>query len=269
MKKNLTIKKNHIRPISTSTDAATTPSTPVKVFNNADTQRLELLNFCRGTSAIYLWTNKFNGKRYVGSAKDLRLRLLSYYNTSSLLNTNMLICKALLKYGFSAFSLTILECCKTEELVQREQYYIDTLRPEYNILTTAYSSLGYTHTEETLAKISKENNHMFGQNHTEEARAKMVAAKLGRVLSEELKEKLKVAATGKIFTEEHRLALSASKKNNQKVSVLDLQTGTDAIYNSINEAARLLNIPSDSIRANMRSKSKKPYKGQYIFKKLD
>jgi len=269
MKKNLTIKKNQIRPISTSTDAAATPSTPVKVFNNADTQKEELLKFCKGISGIYMWTNMSNGKRYVGSSQDIRRRLLSYYSAEKLLNTNMIICKALLKHGYSNFSLTILECCKTEELVQREQYYIDTLCPEYNILTTAYSSLGYRHTEETLAKMSKENNHMSGQNHTEEARAKMIAAKLGRVLSEELKEKLKAAATGKIFTEEHRLALSASKKNNQKLSVLDLQTGIEVIHNSINEAARLLNIPSDSIRANMRSKSKKPYKGQYIFKKLD
>ena len=92
-----------VAQISTSTDPATTPSTPVKVFNNADTQRLELLNYGRGISAIYMWTNLSSGKRYIGSAKDLRLRLFQYYNTKHLLRTNMLICKALLKYGFSTF----------------------------------------------------------------------------------------------------------------------------------------------------------------------
>lgn len=174
MKTKLT--KRNTRSISTAT-GATTPSTCVKVFNNTDTQRLELLDFGRGLTAIYMWTNKLNGKRYVGSAKNLRLRLLQYYSIGHLLRENMLIYKALLKYGYSAFSLTVLECCKLEDLIQREQHYLDTLCPEYNILTVAYSSLGYKHTEETLAKISQENNHMFGMSHTEEARAKMTTAK--------------------------------------------------------------------------------------------
>ena len=266
MKTKLT--KRNTRSISTAT-GATTPSTCVKVFNNTDTQRLELLDFGRGLTAIYMWTNKLNGKRYVGSAKNLRLRLLQYYSIGHLLRENMLIYKALLKYGYSAFSLTVLECCKLEDLIQREQHYLDTLCPEYNILTVAYSSLGYKHTEETLAKISQENNHMFGMSHTEEARAKMTTAKLGRVLSEELKDKLREAAAGKVFTEAHKLALSASKKNSQKISVLDLQTGIETPYASINEAARLLGFPKDSVRANMKSKNQKPYKGQYLFKKID
>jgi len=77
------------------------------------------------------------------------------------------------------------------------------------------------------------------------------------------------AAAGKVFTEAHKLALSASKKNSQKISVLDLQTGIETPYASINEAARLLGFPKDSVRANMKSKNQKPYKGQYLFKKID
>lgn len=36
---------------------------------------------------------------------------------------------------------------------KREQHYIDTLYPEYNVLKTAYSSLGYKHTPESLEKV--------------------------------------------------------------------------------------------------------------------
>jgi group I intron endonuclease len=61
----------------------------------------------------------------------------------------MLINKALIKYGYSNFSLEILEYCEPSRVVTREQYYIDLLKPEYNILKVAGSSWGYKHTEES------------------------------------------------------------------------------------------------------------------------
>jgi group I intron endonuclease len=59
----------------------------------------------------------------------------------------MLINKALIKYGYSNFSLDILGYCELCLVVTREQYYIDLLKPEYNILKVAGSSWGYKHTE--------------------------------------------------------------------------------------------------------------------------
>jgi group I intron endonuclease len=35
----------------------------------------------------------------------------------------------------------------------REQYYIDLLKPEYNILSIVGSTFGYKHTAETLEKF--------------------------------------------------------------------------------------------------------------------
>lgn len=68
----------------------------------------------------------------------------------------MIICKALLKDGYSNFSFSILEYCEPNKCLDREQYYIDLFRasaPEYNVLQKAGSSLGYKHTEEAIAKI--------------------------------------------------------------------------------------------------------------------
>lgn len=65
----------------------------------------------------------------------------------------MIISKAILKYGYSNFKLEILEYCDVPNVIEREQYYLDLLNPEYNILKTAGSTLGYKHTEETLAKL--------------------------------------------------------------------------------------------------------------------
>jgi group I intron endonuclease len=59
----------------------------------------------------------------------------------------MAINKALLKYGYSKFRLEIIEYCEPKDAIKREQYYIDFLEPEYNILKIAGSTLDYRHTE--------------------------------------------------------------------------------------------------------------------------
>jgi group I intron endonuclease len=53
------------------------------------------------------------------------------------------MCSSLLKYGYSEFSLEILEYCYPINLISREIYYIDNLKPDYNILTIAISSKGF------------------------------------------------------------------------------------------------------------------------------
>jgi hypothetical protein len=67
----------------------------------------------------------------------------------------MIIYKALLKHGYSLFKLEILEYCDVDNIRDREQYYLDTLKPEYNLLPTAGSSLGFKHSEGSLAKVRK------------------------------------------------------------------------------------------------------------------
>jgi len=46
----------------------------------------------------------------------------------------MPICRALIKYGYSEFSLEILEYCAPEVRFEREYHYIKVLNPEYNIV---------------------------------------------------------------------------------------------------------------------------------------
>lgn len=75
----------------------------------------------------------------------------------------MLIEKALLKHGYSNFkgrASEILEYCDKDEVLSREQYYLDLLKPEYNVLKKAGSSLGFTHSEETKAKM-REMGHLI------------------------------------------------------------------------------------------------------------
>jgi len=84
------------------------------------------------------------------------------------MNGKSAIARALLKYGYSNFSLEILEYCSPSKCLEREQYYLEILKPEYNLLKTAGSGLGRKHTEETKDKMSDankgENNPMFGKS---------------------------------------------------------------------------------------------------------
>lgn len=105
-----------------------------------------------------------------------------------------------------------------EKLLEREQYYLDLLKPKYNILTIAGSSLGYKHTEATIAKFK-------ARRHTLETIAKFKA---------------------KIFDEETRAKISARKGS--KVLVYDLSTQNNFEYNSIRKAAEGLNAPNSTIR---------------------
>ncbi len=56
-----------------------------------------------------MWINKLNGNIYIESYTHLKHRFLEYFNTNYLLReSSMVICTALLKHGYSQFSLEII-----------------------------------------------------------------------------------------------------------------------------------------------------------------
>lgn len=129
---------------------------PVVVYSNADLLKTTILKDNKQKTGIYYWTNLLNNKTYVGSSINLGNRFRDYFKISYLMsggNKNMIISKALLKYGYSNFKLEILEYCNEDNLRNREQHYLDLLQPEYNILKIAGSSLGFKHNEESLSKL--------------------------------------------------------------------------------------------------------------------
>jgi group I intron endonuclease len=91
-------------------------------------------------------------------------------------NNNMLICRALLKHGHRNFSLEILKYCSPAKCLKWEQFYLDLLKPSYNILKIAGSLLGFKHSEKSRAKISAA---MFGKTRSEETRGKISASHEG------------------------------------------------------------------------------------------
>lgn len=192
---------------------------PVLTYQNMDSDKLNAVYENKGKSGIYRMINLTNNKVYVGSSVNLGRRFSSYYSFKYIDRwKTSIICKALIKYGYAKFTLEVLEYCPVENLLEREQYYLDLLKPKYNILKIAGSTLGYKHSEETIAKFKL-------RRHTEDTLEKF---------------------RSKTFSDETRAKISAA--NGSKVSVVDTLTNNNTIYDSIRKAAQGLGVPYHTLR---------------------
>ena len=158
------------------------------------------MNLC----GIYQIINTTNNKKYIGSSKHLLRRWNTHkYQLSNQKHSNSKLQRAWNKHGEEAFEFSILEECEIEHLILKEQHYLDTIKPEYNILKTAYSALGHTLSDESKQKIREKS---LGRTFSKETLQKMREAKLGKPsvrrgkkLSPEHKEQLSIKMTGKKF----------------------------------------------------------------------
>lgn len=140
---------------------------PVKTYKFLLQDKVRILKDNKDKTGVYRWINKITNKSYVGASFNLSYRLKNYYSTkymqNKLLAGNSLIYYAFLNYEYSDFYLEILEYCDKQDIVNKEQYYIDLFKPEYNILKYARSSLGFKHSAATknlmrMAKLGKTNS---------------------------------------------------------------------------------------------------------------
>jgi len=123
----------------------------VKKSNYINTELDYNLAFFPG---IYKITNSINGKFYVGSARSLYKRGLEHLEKlKKRKHKNPHLQSSFNKYG-SIFSFEVIEICNIDELFIREQYYLDELRPNYNINKKA-TGRHIPHSQETRDKIGR------------------------------------------------------------------------------------------------------------------
>lgn len=129
-------------------------------------------------SAVYLLLNKVNSKLYIGSTTNIHSRWSLHkrqLNTNS--HANFHLQSAWNKYGADAFGFSILEECSKDQLLSREQFWLNYTKcydrnKGYNIKIVPNSNLGLKWSDETKRKL-----HL---------------AHKGRIKSDEWQEKIKI-----------------------------------------------------------------------------
>lgn len=115
-------------------------------------------------TGVYRIRNIVNGKIYIGStAWDFQKRWKTHRNQLRRnKHDNPHLQYSWNKHGEPNFSFEIVEPCDKSMCFIREQHYIDTLHPQYNILQNAGTVRGYKHSPATKALIGAAS---AGVNH--------------------------------------------------------------------------------------------------------
>ena len=227
---------------------------PVVSYFNAGIDKPIVYKENKNKSGIYRWNNLITSKSYIGSSISLSARSNCYYSLTYLKKRvakgSSIIYSSLLKYGYFNFSIDILEYCEPSLLIQKEQYYIDLLKPEYNILEKAGSRFGTKQSEETKQLIS---SALKGRTFSDEFKAKLrIAFKLRRGT--------KTSFFGKTHTIEAINKISAKKSS--PVKITDIEINTVKLFASNIKAAEYLGIGVSTLR-RYKNKSKL-FNGKYL-----
>ena len=82
---------------------------------------------------VYKFTNTVTGDFYIGSHNNIKKSFANHkYQSVWISIPNDKMYQDIQKYGDDKFELEVLEVVEPEELKEREQYFIETLKPTYN-----------------------------------------------------------------------------------------------------------------------------------------
>lgn len=227
---------------------------PVLIFENLTEPATKKVAYrsLKPFSGIYLIVNLENGKYSVGSAVMGNL-YMRFHSHLFAFTGNVRVANAVKKYGLSEFAFIVLEIVPQEgespgtqnstALLNREDHYIKTLCPEYNIAPLASNTAGWNHTEETKQKMR--------ENYSEERRQQVAEINKGKTLSDETKALIREAALNrKPMSLETRLKCVT---NVRPVTITDLDGTNPQFFPTITLAAEAIGCDVKTIRRALQS----------------
>lgn len=143
----------------------------------------------RDKRGCYLWTHKESKKQYVGSSRNLSLRLSEYFRAAYLelqSKRGSAISRAMLKYGIDQFSLSVMvlgdkleqntnySSKNLPDFVVMEQSYLDNYTLDYNVNRVASSSYEPSQASLNIGKdnpsydLKGEKAFVWNKTHSEE-----------------------------------------------------------------------------------------------------
>jgi group I intron endonuclease len=138
----------------------------------------------KNKKVVYIIKNILNNKCYIGSTINYLVRFKKHkYRLNKNKHHSVLLQRAWNKYGEENFVFEIVEeVLKKSKLIEREQHWLDTLKPKYNICEIAAGGDTITNNprrEEIISKIKNtmsdgrlkgKNNPMFGKKRPDWAK---------------------------------------------------------------------------------------------------
>ena len=224
---------------------------------------------------IYKKVSKNSGEFYIGSSQNLRKRELNHFSLlKNKKHPNRYLQRVWDKYQDLYF--TIIEECYIDSLIEREQFYIDTLYPKYNLRPIAESNRGWNMPESGKIKLSKANKgktiseehkkaisiknkiNMKGRKLSDKHIESIRKSRIGVTLSDETKDKIRIKALGrdkgKVLSEETKLKIGLAFS--KEVYQYSLDNNFIRKFNSCSEVERILNINNSSVASCCRFKRK-------------
>lgn len=240
-----------------------------------------------------------SGKQYVGSAKSVKKRWRLHKSDLNLgRHVNRKLQGAWAKYGESEFEFSVIErIYRCEDLVPREQHWMDLLDPWYNIAKIAGSQLGLRHSDESKARMSvaqraadrnitprtrqllsesgkaqvwsedrkrKIGDALRGLKLSEERRRQISLSQKGRVISKETREKMSASRMGHKVSEETRRKISIAKSGKPPVSRRPHSEETKA---KLSAAAKKRGMPRSVIEASANATRGEPQSPELVAKR--
>lgn len=206
---------------------------------------------------IYKITNTKNGKCYVGQSIDIKRRFWDHRCISH--ETNRHLRHAMQKYGKDVFSYEVLEECDPAKLDEREQFWIEKIKPEYNVMSGGQGR-GKRHSDDTRSKLIKAGKESW-EKKSEKEKASVIknnlkGPKRGHSVSEKTRKILREKNTGKkqsIETIRKRVETRAQNKQNGYVvnhywgrkMVVCIETGVT--FESVKQASEWLGVHPSNV----------------------
>lgn len=148
-------------------------------------------------TAVYQIQSKIKPERiYIGSTIHARTRKNEHFIALKNGKHNPKLQNHYNKYGADDLVFTILTECHAKERLQIEQFFLDAMKPWFNICLIADTPIGYKHTKESIKKMK-------------EFQSKRPP------FSQETCDKISKALKGRIFSEDHCSKLSEAVKGDK------------------------------------------------------
>lgn len=208
-------------------------------------------------SGVYKLINKATGDFYIGSSKKLEQRVRHhFYLLKRGRHCNKFLQSSFDKNGIENFTSEVLEWTDQSKLLEREQYWIDTLKPRYNLRLEAQSNKGlHCVSEEAKQKLRQRWLGVKRGPRTEEHQKNLSLAlkgkTKGRKKPEGFRERLSKARMG-----ENNPAFGKPSKKRKQIKVESIDGSFEKIFDSVTLAVKEMGF-THGIHKVLKNKQKK------------